>query len=195
MKKSKYIIVSLLIGCGSLSQAASKTANMSVTTKVNSGCFITASNMDFGPITASGQSASAPLTIRCSKDTQVNITGSDRNNPGQVYGPRMWRVGETVDKHETRIRYGVMTSSITSNTNVQVVKQARDNYLWNYGGPSYDYNLTIKLLTGEAVTLPIFGIIDSISTGTNIGSPNRNFVPTEVIPGNYYDEFTYKFDF
>lgn len=195
MKKNKYIIISLLLGFGSISHAANKTSSMSVTTKVDSGCFITTSNMDFGVVSSSGQTASAPLTIRCSKDTQVSITGSDRNNPSQIYGPRMWRVGETVDKHETRMRYGVITSLVTSNTNVQVVKQARDNYLWNYGGPNYDFNLTIKLLTGNAVTLPIFGIIDSISTGVTNGSPIRSFVATEVIPGNYYDEFTYKFDF
>jgi hypothetical protein len=193
----KYIFITAAILSTSLinANAATKNSNLSVSAKMASGCFITATNMNFGVVTGPGQTSSATMALRCSKNTQVSIIGSAKNNPGAVYGPRMWRVGATTDKHETRMRYGIDTSSIVSNTEVQVVKQAKDSYLWNNSGAGYDYNLVIRLLTGESTTFQIKGFIDPTSIGINVNDSPKPFKASELLPGAFYDEFTYNLTF
>lgn len=186
----RAIVLGILSMCGVVN--AQNTGDIKVSAEINAGCKIVASDIAFGLIEVS-KLVSAPMNIRCSKNTVVNIEAKDKNNPGQHWGPRMWRVGATTDKPETRIRYAVSTYMLEPSSALQIISRPRDNYLWI--SATKEFMLTVKFLNTENVELPFKGVIEQYDTGVSSNPTLVEFKPMQIVPGDYTDELIYVINF
>lgn len=196
MNKFKKGFFAIILGALSIISNAEEQSNIKITANLNSGCQINANNISFGVVEEMYKIVAAPMNIRCSKNVVADIRGSDKNNPTPYWGPRMWRVGASSDRPETRIRYAVSTYAIESNKDIEVIKMPHVNYLWHYiSGNGSDYNLVIKFLSGENTVLNFNGVIEQYSAGTTQSTNLILFNSKEIIPGEYTDDFTYNVNF
>lgn len=197
MNKNKKLLLMSALGVLSFNSfAASTPAELKVSAKVTAGCIVSAQDISFGDLQVSQSNRSiqaivqAPLTLQCSKGINIQLTGSDTNNPYFIYGPRLWLEGATKDARETRIRYGVYLNNVITNSDITVIKPAKDNYLWTVGG---DYNFNFKINTSEKIDLPIYGeLLDHLGITDSTNYPLDLF---SVKPGNYTDDFVYTLTF
>ena len=198
MKINKTLLLISALGAFSLNSFAISTpAEIKVSAKVTSGCIVSAQDISFGDLQVSQSNrsiqaiAQAPLTLQCSKGTNIQLTGSDKNNPGFSYGPRLWLEGATKDERETRIRYGVQMNNVTTNSNISVTKAAKFHYLWNVAG---DHHFNFKINTSNQVVLPIYGqLLDH--WGITAGSTSYPLDLFSVKAVNYTDDFVYTLTF
>jgi hypothetical protein len=197
MKLKKLLFISLFSAVSLNSIAASNTENIKVTALVQAGCIVSAQDISFGDLQVSQSNrsiqaiAQAPLTLQCSKGTNIQLTGSDKNNPGFVYGARLWLEGATKDERETRIVYGVQMNNVTTNSNISVTKAARNHYLWNVAG---NHHFNFKINTSNQVVLPIYGqLLDH--RGITADSTIDPLDLFSIKPGNYTDDFVYTLTF
>lgn len=193
---NKKIIIGTMFctfSLGAISQT-NMTANIDVKANAVSGCVIKANPFNFSDTLVLHSSTNGNMTLQCSKGISVRINGTDKNNPALYNGPRMWRVGETTDKPETRIRYGIFSDTIVSTPDFEVISHPLNKYIWNYSSGSNNFSLNIKMITGNAVVLP-FNAKVLESRGVTSGETNIDFNSKKILPGDYTDDFTYTLTF
>jgi len=96
MKKISLLMIALA-ATSSQAMAGSATANFQVSATVNASCLVSASNVDFGPVTPAGTgtaTATGSITSTCSKTTPYSLaisagssgSVSDRKMAGSISG-------------------------------------------------------------------------------------------------------------
>ena len=201
IKKLGVLIFMNSVAMSAFAAETTKTGQVKLTANLQSGCFIQAKDKSFGNIFASNGEVpdlNPEVQIRCSKNTTVTLSAKSNHNPS---GNRGFYMGldntqvpqNDLDKDTTVfLPYSIWTKNIINTSDYTIIKRPQDNLLVEFTGQRY--SLTLKMLTGNTVDLPLTMEMRILSTITGFNKITKKDLFL-MKPGNYYDTLVYNVAF
>lgn len=189
---NKLILIPLIIGLSITAvNAASTNKNMKISANIQKGCVISAENISFGDVNTLAKLAKNNVTLNCSRGTTVNIALIGQTNPDgyrltfmTIGGKKMSASGNKDRDFSEGIQYSSEIHHLLSdNLTYKITRRPNADVLGQKLGTEYDHSMDVLITSAQPAVININNYI------TNNNQLKR------LIPGNYFDNLTYRITF
>lgn len=172
-----------------ISYAATKNNSIKVSANIQKGCKISAENIEFGEAVIS-KLVKNNVTMNCSKGTTVNLALIGQTNPDgyrltfmTIGGKRMTATGNVDRDFSEGIQYSSEIHHLPNdNGTFKITRRPSSNVLGQVLG-IYDFTTDLLITSDQPAVLNI----------NNYITVNNQL--KRLIPGNYFDNLTYRMTF
>jgi hypothetical protein len=192
MKKIKsYLIMAAILSTMQVNANANGNKNIKVTANVNRGCSVSANDIHFGSNIFLIKKVVNTLVINCSKGTSLNLALIGQTNPDgyrltfmTIGGKKMSASGPVDRDFSEGIQYSSQIQNIPSeNSTFIITRRPLDDVLGSLTLTGFNHTMDLKITSSEPAVLNINNYI------------TKNNQLMRLIPGDYFDNLTYKVTF
>ena len=189
---NKLILIPILTGLSIQTvNAASNNSNIKISANIQKGCTINAENINFGDVNALTKLAKNNVTLNCSKGTAVNIALIGQTNPDgyrltfmTIGGKKMTATGNTDRDFSEGLQYSSeIHHLVNDNGTYKITRRPNADVLGQMLGTQSNHTMDILITSAQPAVININNYI------TNNNQLKR------LIPGNYFDNLTYRITF